>query len=217
MSSARDTRISKALSKLLRHQAVKDGLAINSQGEIPLSQILNHNYLKSNHATIEDIQRIVNENEKKRFLLSYHDDSQEWYIAATQGHSIREVDDTIGLVRVGVNEWPELLIHGTYRNTIPLIVQSGGISKMSRNHIHLTYKIPARFANVIEGSDHMDVISGVRGNCEILIFLDVQKLKLSGIPLYKSANGVYLTPGDENGFIPLHYFDKVVDYQKGVI
>jgi 2'-phosphotransferase len=233
-SQQRDTRISKSLSKLLRHQAVAEGLQISNSGQILLSDVLSHNFLKSNHATFEDIVRIVTNNEKQRFKLEEKDDGQ-WYISASQGHSIQQVNHlTHGMIeldKMNDSHWPEMIVHGTYKHILEEIKNSGGLSKMGRNHIHFTYTIPRKFYNVLNMNTPVDittddsnylnsqdpVVSGVRGNCQVLIFLNISKLRKSDLKFYKSDNNVILSPGDENGFIPLYFIDKVVDYQSGIV
>ena len=61
----RDIQISKALSYLLRHGALKEGLPIDNNGFIPVSVLLRHNRLKSHKCTLEDIHRIVENNDKQ--------------------------------------------------------------------------------------------------------------------------------------------------------
>jgi 2'-phosphotransferase len=72
---------------------------------------------------------------------------------------------------------------------------------MNRQHIHLSEDFP--------GSK--SVISGMRANCEIAIYIDVKKAMQDGIKFYRSANNVILSPGDENGFLKPKYFLKIVD------
>jgi 2'-phosphotransferase len=59
-------------------------------------------------------------------------------------------------------EW-NLVIHGTYREPMPLIMQ-GGLNKMARNHIHMA-----------PGIGKNNVISGMRGNCEVVIEVNMAK------------------------------------------
>ena len=65
----RDIAISKSLSYLLRHGAVKEKLNIDQTGYININELLNHNRLKTNKVTLDVIRRIVGNNEKKRFSI----------------------------------------------------------------------------------------------------------------------------------------------------
>ena len=72
---------------------------------------------------------------------------------------------------------------------------------MNRLHIHFAVELP--------GSDQ--VISGMRSNCPIAIFIDVKKAMCDGIEFYRSKNNVILCSGDETGFLDRKYFLKVLD------
>lgn len=190
----RDVAISKALSYLLRHGAVKEKLAIDDDGYVNVNQLLNHNRLKTNKATLEDIYRIVENNDKKRFTIRENDSAV--LICASQGHSIESIGDS-NLVQLSEHTMPKEIYHGTYLNKLPVIIRSGGLSRMGRNHIH--------FASNISN------ISGIRASCNVLIYLNVEKCLQSGMVFYKSSNNVILTSGDENGFVKVDYFDKVMN------
>ena len=51
----------------------------------------------------------------------------------------------------------------------------------------------------------------MRTSSRVLIYIDVQKAIDAGIKFWFSENGVVLTEGDEKGFLPTRFFDKVVD------
>lgn len=181
------TKISKSLSYLLRHGAVKENLPIDQDGYISLEKILNHQRLKSFKTTLEDIQEVVDTNNKKRFSLKTIGDTT--YICANQGHSI-EVSNN-NLQQLQPHEIPKIF-HGTYKNKLPDILNSG-LSKMSRNHIHLT-----------------DDFEYIRKSCNALIFIDVEKCLTDNIIFYKSENNVYLTTGID-GTLPKEYFLTITD------
>jgi 2'-phosphotransferase len=202
--SKRDIQISKSLSYLLRHGAVKEGLSIDSSGYVNLSEVLAHNRLRSSRATQQDIERIVQENDKKRFTLIQQEDV--WKICANQGHSLRTVGEN-NLTLLTPNEYPERLIHGTTRQKLDLILQSGALSKMDRNHIHFTS---------LEKSIG-EQMSGIRGFSTVLIYIDLDKFTQSGLKLYKSLNDVYLSPGDERGMLSKELFGKIVDRKTGEV
>ena len=51
----------------------------------------------------------------------------------------------------------------------------------------------------------------MRSSSEIYIYIDGSKCASDGIPFYQSDNGVILTAGlNEEGMLPLKYFEKVV-------
>lgn len=69
---------------------------------------------------------------------------------------------------------------------------------MNRNHIHLAPGLP----------EESQVISGMRSNCNVFIFIDGDLAMKDGIEFFKSANNVILTKG-MNGLLPLKYFKTV--------
>lgn len=190
----RDVVISKALSYLLRHGAVKEKLHIDDQGYIAIEELLQHNRMKCNKVTRADLSRIVETNDKQRFKIT--DDK----ICANQGHSIKL--ENAQLQEYTAENLPHEIYHGTYLNKLPTIVKSGGLSKMNRTHIHFT------------NSDNQ--ISGIRQLTNILIYVDGAKiLSSTKIKFYRSENGVILSGGDQQGKIPVEFWSKVVDRRTG--
>ncbi|KFX98775.1 hypothetical protein O988_04216, partial [Pseudogymnoascus sp. VKM F-3808] len=66
---SRDVQVSKALSKLLRHDAVKAGLELDDEGFASVDQVLQWNRLKSLKVTFDDILTSVSDNSKQRFAI----------------------------------------------------------------------------------------------------------------------------------------------------
>jgi hypothetical protein len=82
-------RLSKALSWLLRHNAVSQGIAIRPDGYVKLTAVLGHPKFKD--FTLDDIVHVVDSNEKKRFEILEDAQGEKEYIRAVQGHSITAV------------------------------------------------------------------------------------------------------------------------------
>ena len=133
----RDVSISKSLAYLLRHGAVKEKLPIDNNGYIPVANLLRHNRLKSLQCTQQDVDRVVANNAKKRFHLKV--ENGQTLICATQGHSIATVapaDEVLQLITES-DQLPQKLVHGTNLKNCKLILETGLIKKMRRNHVHL--------------------------------------------------------------------------------
>lgn len=81
-----DVQISKTLSWLLRHGAIKEGIPINSDGFVNVQYLLNHKSL-GGKCCVDDIKRVVAENDKKRFALRLI--HNQLHIRANQGHSVK--------------------------------------------------------------------------------------------------------------------------------
>lgn len=198
MSTAakRDVQISKSLSYLLRHGALKEKLPIDSNGYVLVSTLLRHNRLKTHQCTVQDIHRVVASNDKKRFHLKTVDGQE--LVCATQGHSIKAINPAEGVLsRIeSRSQLPDKLVHGTNVRNCKLILESGYIKKMNRNHVHLS---PG-----VVGSDDA-VVSGMRYSSSVHIHLQLDKV-LGSLMLYKSLNNVYLTPDN----VPVDLIDRIV-------
>merc|ERR1711871_409238 len=139
---------------------------------------------------IADVERAVHTNTKKRLSLTSFDG--DVYIRANQGHTVEGINPDDLLTRILNAEEIPICIHGTYRAPLPLIMKSG-LQRMGRNHIHLT------------NGRVEDVVSGVRKNVEVLIYVNVAKAMEQGLAFYCSENDVILCRGP----IPPDCFDKV--------
>ena len=54
------------------------------------------------------------------------------------------------------------------------------------------------------------VISGMRRAANVLIWVDVRRsMEEAGLKWWRSANGVILTEGDENGVVPMRFVGRV--------
>jgi 2'-phosphotransferase len=76
---------------------------------------------------------------------------------------------------------------------------------MARQHIH--------FAPALSLSQHPIT---PRPTSTLLIYLDIPKALAAGIKVYTSANGVILSPGDDNGVIRKEYWRLVERVQGGL-
>lgn len=226
INTKRDILISKKLSKLLRHKALSLGFKIDKNGFVNVNEILQYNELKSLKVTLNDLKRIVNSNDKKRFKLISNNDN-EFFISALQGHSISNINQTFQMIELDKNndnDWPDFICHGTFKNKLLLIKNSNGLSKMNRNHIHFSFTIPDKFQKFIKNENNNNnnsynhnAISGIRSNSNVLLILNIEKIRNSNLKFYKSLNDVILSPGDENGLINLNYIDKIIDLNNGLI
>lgn len=192
-----DTKLSKSLSYILRHGAEKEKIPILPDGFVKVVDLLKHNNFKN--YKIEDIERVVADNDKQRFTLKKDDDGQYW-IRANQGHSLKAIED-LELEQITDSSAYPTVIHGTYLKSWS-IIEKEGLSKMGRNHIHFAAGFPK------EGG----VISGMRSSCQIAIYVDMKKAMEDGYEFYQSANNVILCAGKgDKGILPPTYFAKVVD------
>jgi 2'-phosphotransferase len=186
--------MSRYLSYLLRHGAAKEGLSIDNEGYVSVTKLLEFLFDNGSEIdTLKELQKITKEDKKQRFSLIQKDG--EWFMRANQGHSISTVTEKALISINDPNGFPEV-IHGTFRNNLDSILQSG-LSRMNRNHIH--------FASNRAAS------SGVRSNANIFIYIDLPLALTDGIKFFVSENGVILTPGNDQGILDPKYFKQVLD------
>ncbi|KAF9499556.1 hypothetical protein BDN71DRAFT_1441687 [Pleurotus eryngii] len=189
-------RLSKTVSWLLRHGAASEGLCMRPDGYVNVADLLANSRLKE--LTLEMLKDLVDKDAKSRYHLM-SDDDQVWWIRANQGHSIKEVKLDLQPV-LAISDIPTgVAVHGTSLRAWKQIAEQG-LSKMSRNHIHLA-----------QGLADEGVVSGMRKSSEILILIDVEKALGDGIKFFLSANGIVLTEGDARGFLDPKYFKQVMN------
>lgn len=172
-------RLSKFLSRVLRHHPEAIGLTLDAQGWAEVAQLLAQARAHGVALSRETVQEIVAQNDKQRFAFS----ADGTRIRASQGHSI-PVD--LGLAPT---EPPKLLYHGTAARFIPAI-QARGLLPGRRNHVHLS----ADEASAMR-------VGGRHGN-PLVIAVRAGLMHAEGYPFYLSANGVWLTE-----HVPVAYLD----------
>ena len=211
-SEKHNIKLSKSLSWLLRHnlnlvypflESEKEIEIAKTTGFIDCQAILMHPRLK--HYTIEQIKKVCTLNDKQRFTIRQHPEyPDKMQIRANQGHTIKSINVDMKKFQ-NADEITHDVIHGTYRKCWPEILKSGGLNKMKRNDIH--------FAKGLPGDS--GVISGMRQNAEVRIYIDVAEAMKDGYEFFESTNGVILCSGDENGTLPSKFFKKVTPKMLG--
>eukprot|EP01060_Flectonema_neradi_P013427 TRINITY_DN20189_c0_g1_i3.p1 TRINITY_DN20189_c0_g1~~TRINITY_DN20189_c0_g1_i3.p1 ORF type:complete len:199 (+),score=27.76 TRINITY_DN20189_c0_g1_i3:48-644(+) len=185
-------RYSKTFSYILRHGAVKEGYDMSPEGFVLVDDILAK---KKFPLSYDDVQWIVDNNEKKRFRTKKVGD--KLFIAANQGHSAGlGLDETLTMKEITDPADVPVAIHGTYAKCID-IIKKEGLCRMERQHIHMAPGMRS------------GVISGMRSNCEYAVYVDIKKCLEAGLKVFLSENNVILTPGDENGYIKPELFAKI--------
>lgn len=193
----KDVRLSKSLSYVLRHGANQMGFQLSTDGFLFLEDLLAHPQFRC--YSVDDVKRVVETNDKQRFKLQPHSENGRLQIRANQGHSVQVEDLALKPVLAGSPDCPSEAVHGSYfRNWSS--IQQHGLSRMKRTHIHLAPGLPGE-----EG-----VISGMRKDCDLAIFIDVIKALSDGIQFFWSDNGVLLTTGDTEGKLLPKYFSRAL-------
>lgn len=219
----RATQVSKKMSWLLRHGAEEEGLSFLEGGFLNVTDVLSNRKFKSMKVTFAEIQEVVAADEKQRYTMlpkpdvdATSDKPADFLIRANQGHSVKIESEGL-LKMITKDDAPASAVHGTTHAAWSLIVASGGLKPMKRNHVHFASGLPSGFKSVVEedsenaSSAEAPVISGMRKSSTILIFLDLVKAMDAGLVFGLSDNGVVLTEGDKNGLVPLEFFKRVED------
>ena len=127
MDNARLVKISKYLSKYLRHSPEQLGLMLEPGGWVAVDELLSACAAHQFPMTRVQLEEVVAVNEKQRFSF----DEPKTHLRANQGHSV-EVD-----LQLEPQTPPDVLYHGTGEKSVPAILQSG-LLKMARHHVHLS-------------------------------------------------------------------------------
>jgi 2'-phosphotransferase len=200
-----EVRLSKTLSWALRHGAEELGLTMRASGYVPLAQLLATRKFRG--VTEAQVEHIVRTNDKKRFTITTDESGEVRYIRANQGHTLQIVQDEELLTPIEDPAEVPQCIHGTYMKFWASILENG-LSRMTRNHIHMT---PAE----VTGGE---IVSGMRASCDLLLFIDHALAMQDGIKFYRSSNNVILSPGfGDSGVIERKYFLKAVTTQGKVV
>ena len=172
MDDIRLVKISKFLSKHLRHDPEGLGLMLAPGGWVPVDSLLAACARRRMPITHAELEEVVRRNSKQRFSFS----ANGTQIRANQGHSV-EVD-----LQLAPATPPDVLYHGTGHQTAPIIAQDG-LQKMGRNHVHLS-----------RDADTARAV-GARHGRPVIFQVDAAAMFDFGYVFYCSDNGVWLTEG----------------------
>ncbi|AFY91384.1 RNA 2'-phosphotransferase [Chamaesiphon minutus] len=167
--SQRHVRISKYLSKHLRHQPERLGLELLPGGWIEVDKLLAAASAHGFEISLADLHQVVATNDKQRFAFNESGD----LIRANQGHSI-DID-----LQLTAQTPPDTLYHGTHIKAIAAIFATG-LQKMSRHHVHLTTDLNTAFK------------VGARRGESVILGIDTLAMVADGYSFYLTDNDVWL-------------------------
>ncbi|MCW3097352.1 MAG: phosphotransferase KptA/Tpt1 [Chthonomonadaceae bacterium] len=166
-----DVRLSKYLSRLLRHQPQDAGLTLEEGGWVDVNTLITNAKAYDNVSfTRQALEDVVNNNDKQRFAFNAAGDK----IRANQGHSV-EID-----LQLEPAVPPDALYHGTATRSLEPILREG-ILKRARHHVHLSRDVET--ATVV----------GRRHGSPVVLRVDAAAMHRAGHVFYCSDNGVWLT------------------------
>ncbi|NOV01420.1 RNA 2'-phosphotransferase [Paenibacillus planticolens] len=169
LSNNVQTRLSKFMSKILRHSPEKFGLHLDSDdGSCAVADLLD--VLRAqpewSELSLNDIEEVVERCEKQRFEIVGD------RIKARYGHSHDKVSYPTGVP-------PMVLYHGTNVEAAPKILKQG-LRPMHRQYVHLS-----------EGLDFAALAGKRRGEL-VILSIDTVKALRAGIEFYYAGNEVWL-------------------------
>jgi putative RNA 2'-phosphotransferase len=170
MDPRRLVKVSKYLSKHLRHQPERLGLTLRPGGWVPVDDLLAACKANQFPVSRDELQEVVASNDKQRFSF----DETGTLIRANQGHST-PVD-----LQLEAAAPPEILYHGTAADSVESILREG-LHKMSRHHVHLSAAVPTATA------------VGARHGRPVVLVVDAAGMARDGLTFFVSDNGVWLT------------------------
>ena len=161
---------------------------------------------------------VASSNKKQRFQIAYirfeeGDRFNTLCFRAHQGHS----GDAVSLEATckeltldNMEEWPEVCVHGTYEMFLESIWRIGLSPKASLRDYKDAYRMPywPGEANKERNELHFSAfpkddrrqISGMRSDCEIGIYIDMERAIRDGCRFFETKNGVIVSRGvGENG------------------
>jgi putative RNA 2'-phosphotransferase len=168
MDERRLVKVSKYLSRHLRHDPARIGIQLDEHGWVDVDVLLRALGDQRFPVTRAELEEVVARNDKQRFAL------RDGMIRASQGHTI---DIDLGLEPT---EPPPVLFHGTSDRFLDGI-RAEGLKAMDRHDVHLS---PDRGTAVKVGS---------RRGRPVVLRIDAAGMVADGRTFYESENGVWLT------------------------
>ncbi|MGW7362187.1 RNA 2'-phosphotransferase [Streptomyces sp. NPDC054841] len=167
MNEQRTVKVSKYLSRHLRHQPEQIGLTLDANGWVEIDELMRAATAHGFRFTRAELDHVVAVNDKRRFTI----DGPR--IRANQGHTV-DVD-----LDLPPAEPPAYLYHGTVARSLDAI-RAEGLRPMARHHVHLS---PDR-----ETATRV----GARRGRPVVLSVDAGAMHRAGHVFHVSANGVWL-------------------------
>ncbi|MET8814575.1 RNA 2'-phosphotransferase [Streptomyces sp. NPDC004549] len=168
MDDRRTVKLSKYLSKHLRHQPERIGLTLDAGGWVEIDALMTAAAAHGFPFTRAELDHVVAVNDKKRYAV------EGTRIRASQGHTV-QVD--LGLAPATP---PPYLYHGTVARSLDAI-RAEGLRPMSRHDVHLS------------ADRETATRVGSRRGRPVVLAVDAAAMHRDGHVFRVSANGVWLT------------------------
>ncbi|RRS01599.1 RNA 2'-phosphotransferase [Glycomyces terrestris] len=168
MDDRRLVKVSKYLSRHLRHDPQRLGIELDEHGWVEVEALLAALERQRFRLSREELDEVVERNDKRRFTI------RDGRIRANQGHTVA-VDLALDPV-----EPPAELFHGTAEGFLESIREEG-LKAMARHAVHLS-------------PDYATAVRvGSRRGRPVVLVVDAARMTAEGCVFYRSENGVWLT------------------------
>ncbi len=173
-------KLSKTISHALRHAPQNYGLTLDEKGWVDveaLLQGLKKHSRSFKNVTVDDLQKVINESQKKRFEI------KDGKIRATYGHSLPSK------IKKEPTEPPRVLYHGTTAKAAELILDTG-LKPIGRQYVHLSLDVDTAY-----------VVGLRRTKKPIILKISALEAYNTGINFYREKDGIWLSDSIPAGFI----------------
>ncbi len=167
-------RLSKRMSKVLRHEPERVGLTLDAAGWVDLDD-----FVRALGVSRAQVLEVVADNDKQRFAI------EDGRIRANQGHTVEVSLD------LPVTEPPAELYHGTVGRSLPDIFRDG-LQPMARHDVHLSATVETA------------VRVGSRRGKPVVLVVDAAAMAADGHEFRVSANGVWLAAAVPPNYLREH-------------
>jgi putative RNA 2'-phosphotransferase len=167
-------RLSKRMSKALRHDPRRLGLTLDPAGWVDLDE-----FVAALGVPLARVLEVVARNDKQRFAI------EDGRIRANQGHTVEVSLD------LPVAEPPAELYHGTVGVALPDIFRDG-LRPMRRHDVHLSATVETA------------VRVGSRRGKPVVLVVDAAAMAADGHEFRVSANGVWLVTAVPPNYLREH-------------
>ena len=202
MKPRRKNKISKYLTKILRHRPQKVGLSLDPGGWINLNTLVSALTKKGMKVSFSEIIEVIYKSEKPRFsikpafgvskrggrkpqILEVKHNPEQYSIRAAYGHSF-PVD-----LNIMPTEPPERLYHGTAEQFLDSIFTEG-LKPMGRQFVHL-----------YQNSEGALDVGGRKGKA-VLLVINTSAMYTEGCAFYQAGDGIWLTHNVPPTYIQLN-------------
>ena len=165
------TRLSKTISKILRHRPEQFGIQLDDEGWTSLDLLIQRLRRQQKWKDLEeqDILDMMATASKQRYEV------KNGRIRAYYGHSIPKKISKVA------SSPPGILYHGTAKATVPLIGESG-LLPMNRQYVHLSADIQTA-----------TIVGKRRDIRPTILQVNALEASQSGIDFYLENNGIWLS------------------------